>query len=260
MTRAIAGPTERLTRNVASGAMTVVVTGAGGGLGRAVCRRLARDGAVIAAVDADAAAAEGSAAECATAAAYAVDVSDHRAVAATMQRIATELGPPTKLVNAAAIQRFAHAHELAPELWQQILSVNLSGTFYFCREALPHMVAAGGGAIVNIASTAGLTGLPYDAAYCAAKGGVVQLTKALAIEYSPHRIRINAVAPGGMETPMLHVPFPADAAPELQARIRRSLLGVAAPEQVAEVVAFLLSDAASYMTGSVVVADGGALA
>ena len=88
----------------------------------------------------------------------------------------------------------------------------------------------------------------------------MQLTKALAVEYSPQRIRVNAVAPGGMQTPMLHVPFPDDAEPVLLQRLRRSLLGVAEPDDVANVVCFLLSDRASYMTGSIVVADGGALA
>jgi NAD(P)-dependent dehydrogenase (short-subunit alcohol dehydrogenase family) len=244
----------------------VIISGAGSGLGRAVARQLSAGGAAVAVVDRDADAGRATARALseagggAQARSYEVDVSDWTSVDLAMQQIVADMGPPTALVNAAAIQRFAHAHEIEPDEWSRILAVNLTGTFFMCRAVLPHLMAAGGGAIVNIASTAGLTGLPYDAAYCAAKGGVVQLTKALAVEYAPRHIRVNAVAPGGMQTPMLHVPFPDDALPEVQQRIRRSLLGVAEPDDVANVVCFLLSDRASYMTGSIVVADGGALA
>ena len=243
---------------------TVIVTGAGSGLGRAVARQLSAGGTAVAVIDRDAAAGLETARLLVDAGAparsYEVDVSDWSSVDAAVDQVVADLGPPTALVNAAAIQRFAHAHELDPTEWSRILAVNLTGTYFMCRAVLPHLMAAGGGAIVNIASTAGLTGLPYDVAYCAAKGGVVQLTKALAVEYAPQRIRVNAVAPGGMQTPMLHVPFPDDALPEVQQRVRRSLLGVAEPDDVANVVCFLLSERARYMTGSIVVADGGALA
>jgi NAD(P)-dependent dehydrogenase (short-subunit alcohol dehydrogenase family) len=244
---------------------TVIVTGAGSGLGRAVAQQLAARGTAVAVIDRDGAAGDETVrlindAGAGTSRSYEADVSGWASVDAAVQHIVADMGAPAALVNAAAIQRFAHAHELDPDEWSRILAVNLTGTYFMCRAVLPHLMAAGGGAIVNIASTAGLTGLPYDAAYCAAKGGVVQLTKALAVEYSPHRIRVNAVAPGGMQTPMLHIPFPDDASPVLQQRVRRSLLGVAEPGDVANVVCFLLSDQASYMTGSIVVADGGALA
>jgi NAD(P)-dependent dehydrogenase (short-subunit alcohol dehydrogenase family) len=241
-----------------------VVTGAGSGLGRAVARQLANDGVEVALVDLDGDALAASVSEIegggGQVRSFITDVSDWDSVARTAQRVIDEIGPPRALVNAAAIQRFGHAHELEPRDWQRVLDVNLTGTFFMCRALLPVFVAGGGGAIVNIASTAGLTGMPYDVAYCAAKGGVIQLTKALAVEYSQQHVRVNAVAPGGMQTPMLHVPPPADASPELQKRLRRSLIGVAAPDDVANVVCFLLSDQARYMTGSIVVADGGALA
>jgi NAD(P)-dependent dehydrogenase (short-subunit alcohol dehydrogenase family) len=245
---------------------TIIVTGGGSGLGRAVARQLAAGGTTVAVVDRDVSAGHDTAkliaddVDAASVRAFEADVKEWTSVDSTVQEIVAQMGPPTGLVNAAAIQRFAHAHLLEPDEWSRILAVNLTGTYFMCRAVLPHLMTAGGGAIVNIASTAGLNGLPYDAAYCAAKGGVIQLTKSLAVEYSPHRIRINAVAPGGMQTPMLHIPFPEDAAPELQQRVRRSLLGVAEPDDVANVVCFLLSDQASYMTGSIVVADGGALA
>ena len=169
---------------------TVIVTGAGSGLGRAVARQLSAGGAAIAVVDRDAAAGLETArllADAGSAArSYDVDVSDWSSVDAAVGQVIADLGPPTALVNAAAIQRFEHAHELDPVEWSRILAVNLTGTFFMCRAVLPHLMTAGGGAIVNIASTAGLTGLPYCAAYCAAKGGVVQLTKALADEYATH--------------------------------------------------------------------------
>lgn len=244
---------------------TVIITGAGSGLGRAVAQQLAAGGAEVAVIDRDVAASAETVhllaeAGGAKARAYEADVSSWDSVDAAVQHVVADMGAPSALVNAAAVQRFAHSHELDPNEWSRILSINLSGTYFMCRAVLPHLMAAGGGAIVNIASTAGLAGLPYDAAYCAAKGGVVQLTKALAVEYSPYRIRVNAVAPGGMQTPMLRIPFPDDAEPALRQRARRSLLGVAQPDQVANVVSFLLSEQASYMTGSIVVADGGALA
>ena len=244
---------------------TVIVTGGGSGLGRAVARQLAAGGSAVAVIDRDSPASDETVrmlgeVGAPTARSYEADVSQWASVEGAVQQIVADMGAPRALVNAAAVQRFAHSHELDPDEWTRILAVNLTGTFFMCRAVLPHLIEAGDGAIVNIASTAGLAGLPYDAAYCSAKGGVVQLTKALAVEYSPYRIRVNAVAPGGMQTPMLHIPFPDDAAPELRQRARRSLLGVAQPDEVANVVCFLLSDQASYMTGSIVVADGGALA
>lgn len=241
-----------------------VVTGAASGLGRAVALRLAASGASVAVVDRDLAGAEATAADVTAsggrAAAFACDVADWSSVEAAIAEVTSRLGPPTRLCNAAAVQRFSRTHLLDPADFARILAVNLTGTFHVCRAVLPAMIAAGRGAIVNIASTAGITGLPYDAAYCAAKGGVVQLTKALAVEYAPKGIRVNAVAPGGMQTPMLHVPFPDDAEPEVMATIRRSRLGVGAPDDVASVVCFVLSDEARYMTGAIVVADGGATA
>ena len=174
-----------------------VVTGAGSGLGRAVARQIAQTGQPVVVVDRDADAATQTVALIAgdggRGHVVVVDVSDWPAVAAAMQQLPAELAP-TALVNAAAIQRFGHAHELDPADWQRVLDVNLTGTYFMCRAMLPRLIAAGGGAIVNIASTAGLTGMPYDVAYCAAKGGVIQLTKALAVEYSQQGIRVNAVA------------------------------------------------------------------
>lgn len=240
-----------------------IVTGAASGLGAAVARHVASAG-TVALVDRDF---EGALAQAEAlreaggdAHAYHCDVADWGSVGQAVEAIVAAHGAPAGLVNAAAVQRFAHTHELDPAEWQLILSINLTGTFHMCRAVLPHFIAQESGVIVNIASTAGLAGLPYDAAYCAAKGGVIQLTKSLAVEYSQRGVRVNAVAPGGMDTPMVKVPFPDDSSADLRSRVRRSLIGVADPADVANVVCFLLSAESRYMTGAVVVADGGALA
>jgi NAD(P)-dependent dehydrogenase (short-subunit alcohol dehydrogenase family) len=239
----------------------VVVTGAGSGLGRAVSRMLAESGRTVAALDLVIDAARATCESVGRdAAAFEVDVSDESSVAAAVAAVADRLGTPSALVNAAAVQQFGHSHTFDFAVWSRIVGVNLSGTFLMCRAVLPHLLASGGGSIVNIASTAALSGIPYDAAYCAAKGGVVQLTRSLAIEYSERNIRVNAVAPGGMQTPMLHVPLPDDASPALLGRIRRSMLGVAEPDDVANMVRFLLSEEAARITGATMVVDGGALA
>src|SRR5262249_25535345 len=112
-----------------------------------------------------------------------------------------DLGRPSVLVNCAGIGKFAHAHEMPFEEWSQIIAVNLTGTFLMAQAVLPYLLD-GGGNIVNIASNAGLMGQPYSAAYCASKGGVVQLTRALADEYLSRGVRVNAIAPGGIATPL----------------------------------------------------------
>ncbi len=239
----------------------VIVTGAGSGLGRATAGRFASEGAAVAcldlAEDAVRETAEKIGAGGAKAAAYTTDVSDADSVGATVSAAAADLGRPTILINCAGIGKLAHSHEMPVDEWQRIIGVNLTGTFLMCQAAIRHMLDGGRGVIVNIASNAGLIGQPWSAAYCASKGGVVMLTKALADEYIKSGIRVNAVAPGGIETP-LQGKF---GVPE-GANIKRLLKitspwGNATPEQVAGCVAFVASPEASYMTGSIVSYDGG---
>ncbi len=239
---------------------TAIVTGAGSGLGRATAIRLASEGARVACLDVMPSAATETAAAINAAdgagRAYAVDVSDPASVRAAVAAAARECGRPSVLVNSAGIGKFAHSHELPFEEWSRIIGVNLTGTFLMAQAVLPHLLD-GGGNIVNIASTAGLIAQPYSAAYCASKGGVIQLTRALADEYLERGIRVNAVAPGGMITPMqsaFRVPQGADFE-----KIRKLItpLGNAAPEEVAALVAYVASDEARYMTGSIVSIDGG---
>jgi meso-butanediol dehydrogenase/(S,S)-butanediol dehydrogenase/diacetyl reductase len=236
---------------------TAIVTGAGSGVGRATAARLATEGAAVACLDLVLDAAQQTAAEIGgTARAYRVDVSEPTSVRSAVAAAVKDLGRPSVLVNCAGIGKFAHSHEMPFDEWSRIIGVNLTGTFLMAQAVVPHLLEAGGN-IVNIASTAGLMGQPYSAAYCASKGGVVQLTRALADEYLHRRIRVNAIAPGAITTPMLNsFGLPADVNPGVLAKLI-SPLGSAEPEEVAGLIAFVASDEARYMTGSIVSFDGG---
>jgi NAD(P)-dependent dehydrogenase (short-subunit alcohol dehydrogenase family) len=231
-----------------------VVTGAGSGLGRATAQRFGDEGAAVAALDVAIDAAEKAAAEIGerdgSARAYQVDVTD------PADAVAADLGCPQVLVNSAGIGGFAHTVDETYERWSAILGVNLTGTFLMCQAVLPHMLD-GGGAIVNVASNAGLMGQPYSAAYCASKGGVVNLTRALSLEYLRRGVRVNAVAPGGMNTPMIAgFTMPEGVNMKEFARVT-SPLGAAEPEELAGLIAYIASDDARYMVGSIVSMDGG---
>jgi NAD(P)-dependent dehydrogenase (short-subunit alcohol dehydrogenase family) len=238
-----------------------LITGAGSGLGRATAELLASEGAPVACFDIAVDGAEKTAADIAehggVARAYKVDVSDadsvHEAVAAAWR----DLGHPRVVVNCAGIGRFFHTHELPVEDWQRTLAVNLTGTFLVCRAALPHLLD-GGGSIVNIASNAGIKAQPFSAAYCASKAGVVHLTRCLADEYLRKGVRVNCVAPGGMETPLQNAFMEMPEGVNWKAlRKVMSPLGNSTPEEIAKVVAFIASDDCRYMTGSIVSIDGG---
>jgi NAD(P)-dependent dehydrogenase (short-subunit alcohol dehydrogenase family) len=239
---------------------TAIVTGAGSGLGRATALRLAAEGGAVACFDLAADRAEETAAAIVEkhgkAKAYTVDVSNPTSVREAVGSAAKDLGRPSVLVNSAGIGKFANAHEMPFEDWSRIIGVNLTGSFLMAQAVLPFMLD-GGGNIVNIASNAALMGQPYSAAYCASKGGVIQLTRALADEYLSRGVRVNAVAPGGMDTPLQQdFRLPEGADPKVLAKLR-SPLGKATPEEVAGLVAFVASDEGRYMTGAIVSIDGG---
>jgi NAD(P)-dependent dehydrogenase (short-subunit alcohol dehydrogenase family) len=237
-----------------------IVTGAGSGIARATAIRLAAEGAAVACLDVVEDAVAETAAGIAEAEGRAIavkcNVADPGEVTAAVAACVEQLGPPQVLCNIAGIGRFAHTTEMALADWQRIIDVNLTGTFLMAQAALPHLLASGG-VIINTASNAGLHGLPYSAAYCASKGGVVMLTKSLAYEYIERGVRVNAVAPGGVNTPLTQsFQFPEGVSGKLLFKMQ-SPMGMAEPEDLAGLFAFLASDEARYMTGAIVSMDGG---
>ena len=235
-----------------------LVTGAGSGLGRATAVQLAAEGALVACLDIVADAVGTTVADIGSSArAYEVDVSNPDSVRPAVAAAAKDLGRPSLVFNCAGIGRFSHSAETPFDEWQRIIGVNLTGTFLVCQAAIPHLLD-GGGSIVNIASNAGLMGQPYSAAYCASKGGVVNLTRALADEYLKRHVRVNCLAPGGIETPLQNefTKMP-EGVTWKEFRKVMTPLGNSQPEEIANIALFVASDACRYMTGSIVSVDGG---
>ena len=238
-----------------------IVTGAGSGIGQAVAERLAAEGATVAAFDLNLEATQATVAGITeaggTATAHGVDVSDETSVAEGVAAAVDAHGRPQVVCNIAGIGTFAWTHEMSLDLWNRIIGVNLTGTFLMCRATIPHLLD-GGGVIVNTASTAGLFGQPWSAAYCSSKGGVILMTKALATEYEETALRVNAVAPGGVETPIqkdfYDVPEGGNGKKLFKMMTKK---GMCSPEDVAGTFAHVACDESAYMNGSIVVIDGG---
>lgn len=234
-----------------------IVTGAASGLGRAVAQRLASEGANVACIDLNGAGAEETASGLdGKPVALTCDISDEASVAATVDAAVSALGQPDVVCNVAGLGKLQHTLDTTLADWQRMINVNLTGTFLMCRATLPHVLETGGN-IVNVASTSGMRGQPFSAAYCASKGGVILLSQSLAIEYRERGIRINVVSPGGMDTPLLaEFGLPEGVTTRQIARMMTPM-GFASAEDVANAVAFVASDEARFMTGSVTVVDGG---
>lgn len=235
-----------------------LVTGAGSGIGRATTARLVDEGATVLAVDRSEEGLAITAKEAPRPEAVTPlvgDVTDPGFAPAAVDA-ALELGGRLDLlVNGAGILRFEHSHEADLDAFEQVLAVNLTGTFRFCRAAIPPLLAQRG-AIVNVASTSSTFGHPWAAAYAASKGGVLALTKTLAIEYAKQGLRVNAVCPGSIETPItdqFHLPDGADS--KLLRRIM-SPTGMAPPSVVAAAIAYLGSDDAHHVNGADLRIDG----
>jgi 2-deoxy-D-gluconate 3-dehydrogenase len=239
-----------------------LVTAAGRGIGRATARALAGAGAIVVVNDVDADAAARVAADlCAAGAvaeAAAFDVAEEARVAEAVAAIAARRGSIDVLVNNAGVASRASAEATTREQWERTLAVNATGAFLCAREAGKRMLAAGRGAIVNVASVMGLVGrgLAPNGAYHASKGAMIAWTRALACEWAPRGVRVNAVAPGYVATPYVREAFAAEAA---QARIvdRQAIGRLVEPAEVAAAILFLASDAASAITGATLPVDGG---
>jgi NAD(P)-dependent dehydrogenase (short-subunit alcohol dehydrogenase family) len=240
-------------------ARIAVVTGATGGIGNAICARLAADGFSLACLDRREEDVQQQAAQFPAAIGVAADVRDSAAVQQAARRVRAELGEPWLLVNAAGVFSIQRITELDEAEWDQIIDTNLKGPYLTCREFLPAMIAAREGCIVNVASTAGLRGGRQRAAYCASKGGLVQLTRSLAIDHGPDGVRVNCVCPGLIDTTMADwIRHDEEALSRWAGSIPARRIGTAA--EVADAVSFLASENARYLHGTVLAVDGGSTA
>lgn len=239
-----------------------LVTGAASGIGKATAIRLAEEGADVACVDVSrtglAETAKDVEALGRRVQIFECDVANEASVDATVRGAVERFGKLDVLCNIAGILRSDHTHELRLEDWNRILSVNLTGTFLMCRASIPHLLKTRGN-IVNMSSTAALGSHPWMAAYAASKGGILSMTRSLSVEYVKQGLRVNAICPGGIKTP-LHGQFsmPKDADVELL-KGAMPFVDYAGPEHIASAVAFVASDDGRYMNGSEIRIDGGAL-
>jgi NAD(P)-dependent dehydrogenase (short-subunit alcohol dehydrogenase family) len=236
-----------------------VVTGAAGGIGSAICGTLAADGFAVACLDVREADVARVAAGFPGAIGIAADVRDPSSVRVAGNRVRAELGLPWLLVNAAGVFSIQRITELDEDEWDRLIDTNLKGPFLTCREFLPDMIGARDGCIVNVASTAGVRGGRQRAAYCASKGGLIQLSRSLAVDHGPDGIRVNCVCPGLIDTTMADwIRQDEEALTRWAGTVPARRIGTAG--DVADVVAFLASGAGSYMYGAVMMVDGGVTA
>jgi NAD(P)-dependent dehydrogenase (short-subunit alcohol dehydrogenase family) len=240
-----------------------LVTGAASGIGRATALRLASEGADVVAVDVNAGLLEKLAVDAddlvGSVATLVGDVSSEDGVVAMVSTAAGRLDGLDVVANVAGVLSFSHTHEVTMDEWNRLISINLTGTFLVCREALPYLLASRG-TIVNLASTAAHAGQPWATAYVASKGGVLALTRALAVEYAAQGLRVNSISPGAIDTPItgaFHLPDGADI--KLLGRVT-PLGPFGTPEGIAAAIAFVASDEAAHMNGADLLIDGATLA
>ncbi|MEQ9642274.1 MAG: SDR family NAD(P)-dependent oxidoreductase [Alphaproteobacteria bacterium] len=238
----------------------VLITGAASGIGAETARLFAREGAKVALLDRDEDRLASVAAEI-DALSTAADVSDAEAVARAVDKLADALGGLDGVVGAAGIDLLQPFAEMTPAAWRHVLSVNLDGPFNVSHAARPHLAGAGGGTIVHISSGAGLRPLPARTAYCSAKAGLVMFAKALAIDLTDDNIRVNAICPGIVDTPMFRDGLAAasdDPEAELAMVLDRYLVKrIGKPLDIANAALFLTCDESAQVTGSALAVDGG---
>jgi 2-hydroxycyclohexanecarboxyl-CoA dehydrogenase len=242
---------------------TALVTGAGSGIGRAIARRLARDGMRVAVADINVDAAretqEMIRADGGEALAVHVDVTQFAAVKNAIERTHEGFGLVEVLVNNAGWDRMQPFVANAPELWDTLININLKGPIHCCRAVVDDMIAAGGGKIVNIGSDAARVGSTGEAVYAACKGGVVALSKSLAREWARHKINVNVVCPGPTDTPLIAAITSEEEGAKIIDAIRRStpFRRLSQPDEIAAAVAFFASPDADFITGQVLSVSGG---
>jgi 2-hydroxycyclohexanecarboxyl-CoA dehydrogenase len=238
-----------------------VVTGGGSGMGRAICRRLAAAGHAVAVLDIDHDATDQVAKEVegdnGRAASVPVDVSDRAAVDAAMNEVRAAFGPIGILVTSAGIEGFVDFLDITVEAWERMLAVNLTGTFHCVQAVVPDMIEAAWGRIVTISSSSAQSGTKRMAHYVASKGGVIALTKALALDLASKGVTVNTIPPGAIDTPMMRRPIESGAMASLDQVVARAPLGrLGTPEDIAAACAFLCSNEAGYITGQQINVNG----
>ena len=257
---------DRATRLLSLEGKVAMVTGAASGIGRGISLHLATMGARVAVLDIDDNGNQETVAIISQereAVAIHCDVRKADDCRAAVETVIGKWGRTDILCNCAGIAIRKDVTELSEDEWDRALDVTLKGIFLLSREVIPHMIGAGGGSIINIGSGWSLTGGPRAASYCAAKGGTVNLTRAMAIDHGKHNIRVNCVCPGDVDTPMLRSEceqLGEDAQTFMREAANRPLARVGTPEDVANAVLFLASPMSSWITGAALVVDGGGLA
>ncbi len=236
-----------------------VVTGAGSGIGRAICSTFAQAGVQLACIDVETAAAAETAAACGgDALALRCDVSSEADTKAAAAAVLDRLGAVHVLVNAAATDdRNGTILDIDAQEWSRVFAVNVMGAFLMSRAVLPSMIANGSGSIIHIASQLGRVAAPARAAYCSSKGAVIQLAKAMAVDHAHQNIRVNALSPGAVETRRLVLRFGDMQTARRVAGPKHLLNRLGQPEEIAQAALFLASDGASFMTGADMLVDGG---
>ena len=237
-----------------------IITGASSGIGRASAQRLASEGAKVMLGDINKPGLEETAKAIVgaggNASMYVFDVSNAEACRGCVKAAIEEFGRLDVLCNIAGILKMAHFRDITDEQWNRIVGVNLSGVFFMSKAAMPYLLETKGN-IINMASTASLGGQVYNAPYCATKAGVVMLTKSMAIEFAGRGVRVNAICPGSVKTPLTkNLEFPEGADMQLISRLF-PLLDSAEPEEIATAVAYLASSEARFVTGITFPIDGG---